>query len=317
MYGSLRVDKQLYASGTQLPAFVPGSVWYVNVNVVGSGDGKSWATAFKTVQEAVNASGDRTADMILVAPGKIQENVLIEKTHDALYLKAVAGPWETQWRGGDATTKHTFTDTNGEASSATSIALFVGARNVTVDGFCFDGSDGNTVGLVVGDGYGVGDVTQGTSQNSASCRVINCLFDTDNAGTGLPGLVLKGCSANVIVENNVFRKCDIGIYIASGSGKTNQGPIIRFNHFQWCSTYGVLKANESTDIGVQVIGNTFLDGPSSSMTYAVKFQGTGCHFVGGNLFGCANTFSAAATDFQSGNCKPVAGNSVTYVEMEA
>lgn len=302
----------------------PGTTYYVDPQgLTGNdttGDGLSWASAFRTVQKAVDSCGDRLGNTILVGPGKIQENVLVEKTHDAIAIIAVRGPWETQWRGGDGATwgtLHAFTDTNGEASSATGIGLYVGARNVTVSGFCFDGSDGNTVGLVVGDGYGVGGVTQGTSQNSASCRVVNCLFDNDNAGTGLPGLVLKGCSANVIVENNMFRKCDVGVYIASGSGKTNQGPVIRYNVFQWCSTYGVLKANENTDIGVQVLHNDFLDGPSSSMTYAVKFQGTGVHFVADNCFGCANTFSAAATDFQSRNGKPVAGNSVTYIEMEA
>jgi hypothetical protein len=318
--GPYTMDQMITFSGGLAGANTPGSCFYVDPQgITGNdqNDGKSWATAFKTVQKAVDTCGDRMGDIIFVGPGKIQENVLIEKTHDSIKLVAIAGPWETQWRGGDATTKHAFTDTNAEASSAAGIGLFCGARNVLIYGFCFDGSDGDTVGLVIGDGYGVGDVTQGTSQNSASCRVMNCLFDNDNTGTGLPGLVLKGCSANVIVENNLFRKCDIGVYIASGSGKTNQGPIIRFNHFQWCSTYGVLKANESTDIGVQVIGNSFLDGPSSSMTYAVKFQGTGVHLVAGNWFASAQTYSAAATDFQSGNFKPVAGNSVTYVEMEA
>ena len=316
-FKNLEVDNVMLVQGATIgPQF--RAVFYVDPTAGNDqSDGLSWSSPVKSLQVAVDKVVDRLGTLILVGPGKLQENVLLEKNHDAVYIKAVCGPWETQFRGGDATTKHTFTDTNAEASSSTSLALFVGARNVTIDGFCFDGSDGATIGMVVGDGYGVGNVTQGTSQNSASCRVINCLFDNDNTGTLLPGLVLKGCSANVIVENNMFRKCDVGVYIASGSGKTNQAPTIRNNQFQWCSTYGVLKANESTDVGVQVIGNSFLDGPSSSMTYAVKMQGTGVHLIAGNWFGSAQTFSAASTDFQSGNYKPVAGNSVTYVEMEA
>jgi hypothetical protein len=278
--------------------------------------GTSWSAAFKTVQKAVDATTDRGGSLILVGPGKIQENVLLEKDHDAVYLKAVFGPWETQWRASDGSTKHAFTDTNAEAGSATGIGLFVGARGCVVDGFCFDGG-GGYVGVVVGDGYGVGDVTEGTSQNPASCKIINCLFRAGNEGTAIPALVLKGCSDNVVVENNFFRECDYGVYIASGSGRTNQTPIIRNNHFIQCSTYGVYHVNESTDTGIQVVDNVFLDGNGNTMTYAVKMQGTGVHLIANNKFGCTNTFSASATDFQSGNSKPVAGNSVTYIEMEA
>jgi hypothetical protein len=282
-------------------------------------DGLSWSSPVKTIQTAVDKVVDRKGTLILVGPGKIQENVLLEKDHDAVYIKAVCGPWETQWRASDGATNgslHAFTDTNAEAGSALGIGLFVGARNTTIDGFCFDGG-GGYVGVVVGDGYGVGDVTEGTSQNPASSRVINCHFRAGNEGTAIPALVIKGCSDNVIVENCTFKECDYGVYISSGSGRTNQSPIIRNCHFMGCSTYGVYKCNESTDLNVQVVGNTFLDGSGATMTYAVKFQGTGVHLVAGNYFGCTNIYSASATDFQSGNYKPVAGNSVTYVEMEA
>jgi len=315
--GNVKIDKNLYIGGSQIPVTSPGTIYYVDpTNGSDDKNGLTWDSAKKTIQAAVDLTGDRTGDIIYVAPGKIQENVLIEKDHDSLKLVAIAGPWETQWRASDGTTKHAFTDTNAEAGSSSGIGLFVGARNVLVDGFCFDGG-GGYVGVVVGDGYGVGDVTEGTSQNPASTRIVNCHFRASNEGTAISGLVLKGCSDNVIVDSCTFRNCDYGVYIASGSGRTNQAPIIKNCHFYGCSTYGVYKANENTDINCQVIGCTFLDGDSNTMTYGVKMQGTGVHFIAGNNFGCTNSWSASATDWQSGNFKPVAGNSVTYCEMEA
>ncbi len=41
--------------------FVPGGpvygIWHVDGGIGASGDGATWATAFKTIQEAVNAAG--------------------------------------------------------------------------------------------------------------------------------------------------------------------------------------------------------------------------------------------------------------------
>lgn len=316
---NLEVDKNFWVSGANIgPLF--RAVFYVDPTSGSDGnDGLSWDEPLKSIQAAVNKVVDRKGTLILVGPGKIQENVLLEKNHDAVYIKAVCGPWETQWRpsdglSGPGAAVHAFTDTNAEAGSAAGIGLFIGARNVTVDGFCFDGG-GGYVGVVVGDGYGVGDVTQGTSQNSASCRIINCEFTAENEGTAIPALVLKGCSDNVIIENNEFRTCDYGIYISSGSGKTNQAPMIRGNYFCGCSTYGVYKCNENTDINVQVIGNSFLDGSGGTMTFAVKLQGTGQHFMAGNWFGCTNSESLTTSDFASGNFLSVTGKTTnaTYV----
>ncbi|MDP2897844.1 MAG: right-handed parallel beta-helix repeat-containing protein [bacterium] len=56
-------------------ALVPvwGSTWYVDNSVGSSGDGATWKTAFKTIQEGINAASG--GDTIIVAEGMYAENI--------------------------------------------------------------------------------------------------------------------------------------------------------------------------------------------------------------------------------------------------
>ena len=46
-----------------------GAVWYVDGSIAASGDGTSWATAFKTVQEGIDAPADDVTDEVWVREG--------------------------------------------------------------------------------------------------------------------------------------------------------------------------------------------------------------------------------------------------------
>ncbi|MDP2897092.1 MAG: right-handed parallel beta-helix repeat-containing protein [bacterium] len=50
--------------------------WYVDAQVISSGDGKSWETAFKTIQEGVDAASD--GETVIVAEGACVENIQFE-----------------------------------------------------------------------------------------------------------------------------------------------------------------------------------------------------------------------------------------------
>lgn len=58
----------LVAFATTVFAVEPRTI-YVDRSVAASGDGTTWAKAFKTIQEGVNAASTEVVDTILVAPG--------------------------------------------------------------------------------------------------------------------------------------------------------------------------------------------------------------------------------------------------------
>jgi len=60
-----------YRGGTEpAPVIV---TWYVDRSVLVSGDGKSWETAFKRIQEGIDASSN--GDTVVVAPGRYRDNI--------------------------------------------------------------------------------------------------------------------------------------------------------------------------------------------------------------------------------------------------
>lgn len=60
----------------------PGNFWYVNASAASGGDGKSWTSAFTTIQTAVTAAS--AGDIIYVAPGGYNETVTVSKAKLAL-----------------------------------------------------------------------------------------------------------------------------------------------------------------------------------------------------------------------------------------
>ncbi len=55
------------------PAPALPATWYVSSSVPSSGDGSSWQTAFKTIQQGIDAGSD--GDTVIVAPGTYPEDV--------------------------------------------------------------------------------------------------------------------------------------------------------------------------------------------------------------------------------------------------
>lgn len=306
-----------------------GDVQFVSqLNGNDSNDGKSWVTAKKTIQSAVdacrgNAVGDSSnlsqGDVVLVAPGKYQENVYIAgrtssggvvtvKGHDGIKIIAVAPGWETRIRTNDASTKYALTG-GGVHQDQTACAFVVMARSVEISGFCIDGDSAAYCGIYAGDGVRSGYRT-GSGGNASSLHVHDCLFQK-----GGYGVLLDGNGSFSVVENNIFNQLSYaGVMITPGGGRQTERPVIRNNVFYHANGgYGVDMYSAAGSVGIAVLNNAFMDGTSLAGT-PVRFQGAGVHVMAGNLLACAAAPSGASTDFCSANSERAnALNSPTYL----
>jgi hypothetical protein len=284
----------------------PDYKWYVN-GTLGSdtNNGHSFDTAFKTIQKAVDSCGNGRGDIIYVMPmpsAKYTENVVIYQ-HQSVKIIAPFGPWSTRMRVGDATTKYAITPVGGTATAGCGFVVL--SRDVEISGFGIDGG-GGYCGIYCGDGY---NISTAWDANSAGCYFHdNHFLDASNYG-----VILDGCSGNVRVENNVFERfVYAGIEVVPGGSRTVQRPIIRNNTFLGRG-YGVHMYSSATTVGVQVIGNTFVDMIGYTMTNSCLFQGAGCHAFMGNYDMTSAGALGSTTDFMGGNFEKHAMNSPVYV----
>lgn len=270
-----------------------------------------------SVQAAVDACEDDRGDVIWVMPtssttGKWKENVYANKTGIKIF-SAVYG-WENQFRPGDATTKYTM---SGNVS-VSGFSFLLLDRSIELAGFLFDGGGGYG-GVYIGDGYNTsGSATYGSNQNSANCWVHDCIFRGGNEGTY--GLVLDGCSANVLIEDNIFEEWDnAGIYITPGGSRTVQRPVIRRNEFVVSdgTDYGIDFYAASTTVGTLIRDNSFRD-TANQFAAAVRIPAgaTGVTSLCGNFFACTNMMDVLATDIHSGNYRSTLNASEVYVDVD-
>jgi hypothetical protein len=285
----------------------PDQIHYVDKNVSGgAGDGTSWVNAYDTIQEGVDACGDGVGDLVIVAPGKYTENVAIIN-HASIKIIALFEGWETRIRPSDATDKLTLTPAGGSAIPGCGFAVM--SRSVEISGFILD-TGGGYCGIYVGDGY---RIDTSYDENAASARIRNNYFR--GGSEGLYGIVLDGCSDNVVIEDNIFDGHTAPhIYISPGGSRTVQNPIIRGNEFKNTASgiYGIDMYNSNTTVGIVVRENSFGD-KTAVDGYACRFQGTGVHHFVGN-YDCSNGgATGSATDYMAGNFEAHAMSSPVYV----
>ncbi len=249
---------------------------------------------------------DGAPNVILMGPGKIQENIIIID-REGLTIRSMVEGWFSQVRPSDATTKYSLSSVSGYTISGCGFLIM--DRSVSIEGFLLDGG-GNYCGMYIGDGY---RVNTEYDENSASARVRNCVFR--GGGEGQVGILLDGCGDDIRIEGNKFTQWEgAAIQIDPGGSRTVQRPTIRENEFVSQDAYGIDMYSAATTIGVLIHKNVFIDA-DQAVTYAIRCQGAGAHSITGNFFACTNKISAASTDFVSGNFTSAAGNAVNYVAV--
>jgi len=176
-----------------------GETWYVNDSVVGSGNGQSWETAFKNIQEGIDAASDY--DTVIVAEGIYVENIRFNGK--SIVLRS------TNPLDGNVV-RNTIIDGNDVGSVVT-----------------FDGTeDEETVlsGLTIRNGsatYG-GGILGGDWSNRTLATIENNIISGNRADQNGGGLAFcDGAIQNNTITNNSARWSGGGIQYCDGTIRNN------------------------------------------------------------------------------------------------
>ncbi|MBN4046695.1 SBBP repeat-containing protein, partial [bacterium AH-315-P07] len=200
---------------------------YVDIDNAGAEDGLSWATAYNTIQEGIDAAS--YGDEIWVAEGTYSEvrssvnadgagvdtGSVVMKAGVSLYGGFDAT--ETSRLERDWDTNATIIDGSTSRSGSAAIHVVVGSDNATLDGFTVTGGDATA---------GATSATQeggGMFNNFASPTVANCIFTANNAEQGG---AMKNSDSSPTVHDCVFAY-NTAVSAAGGmKNKTNSSPAI-------------------------------------------------------------------------------------------
>ncbi len=238
--------------------FVPGTptgIWYVDPAMTSSGLGNTWATAKKTIDEAVTAAAG--GDEVWVKQGTYTPSWLeINKTLG--FYGGFAGG-ESQLKDRDWTTNRTIIDGGG-----TTTTLWVNAANVILDGFVFqNGADqgnpytGINPPLIRNCEFSANSV-RGLS---GPADVDNCLFSGNTAAMAIGG------SGRSIVDS---------VFVNNSS--TTGPPIVLSGAVERCFFLG----NSNTNSGSQKNGAIRTDGTTTVSNSL--FVGNAANGSGGAIY---------------------------------
>jgi hypothetical protein len=194
----------VWAAGTHAQVFV-------DAGAAPGGDGASWATAFDTLEAAMQAA--TAGGEIWVADGVYQEarsglgGALQMKAGVSLYGGFAGGETALEQRDPAANV----TVISGAAEGAEAVVR--GASNARLDGFTITGGDGP---------FGAGMYNDGVAAPLLNLVVANCLFADNTAATSGGGMANIG-AVIITVSDSVF---DGNTATASGGGMFNNAAII-------------------------------------------------------------------------------------------
>ncbi|TET37617.1 MAG: PKD domain-containing protein [Planctomycetota bacterium] len=178
-------------------------ILHVDGGVTASGDGATWATAFKTIQEGLSAAQDN--EMVLVADGTYAGtgNKDLDFAGKEVYLKSLNGAaaciidCEFSGRGvyiNSSETSNTvvdgFTIINGY--SATGSGIHCEGASPTISNCVFENNNASDTG---GGIY---------CYNNANPSITDCLFDNNSAVLGGGGICCDSTSG-IVVTDSTFR----------------------------------------------------------------------------------------------------------------
>jgi PKD repeat protein len=228
----------LIASG-----YSEAAVWFVDDSVASSGNGTSWATAFKTITEAINTSS--AGDTINVAAGIYQERLVIDRQ-----LSLIGDSW------GSTIIQPLDTPTAGVYD------VEIHASGTIIEDIQFDFNGPNDTRS--GNGIVVSDMNQ---PPVTDVQILNNKIYTGDANTGIQTGKYSDVSGLIVSGNIFYGDSDgmgEGIYVNpySGSGKVT----IENNEI-----YGYLYSGISIEASNVDVINNIVDSDIAKGFYGVRF----------------------------------------------
>lgn len=212
------------SSVVDMGAYETPRIWYVDCNVASSGDGKTWATAKKTIQEGIHASQD--GDVVLVADGTYTGGVYNGVYKDpnrnrdldfegrAITLQSQNGPGACiiDCEGGDSDPHRGFYfhSNEGPDSVVHGFTIQNGYVNNSLDHYPRCYGDGSGGAIACGNYV--------SPSESASPTITNCIFRNNYAHTYGGGVFCICSDANII--NSIF--------VANKAGSNGGGMYSKF-----------------------------------------------------------------------------------------
>ncbi|MEN8220244.1 MAG: Calx-beta domain-containing protein [Pseudomonadota bacterium] len=166
-----------------LPSLSLAATRHVDGEVTSSGDGSSWVEAFKTIQEAIDASA--TFDEIWVKQGTY---VLSSSINVNKWVNIYGGFDGTETVLSQRDWKANVTTVDGNNATR---GFYITTHNSTLDGFTI------THGKV--DGYGAGIYVEKATRPT----IINCTF-TENSARGYGGAIFNHENSSPTITNCTF-----------------------------------------------------------------------------------------------------------------
>lgn len=174
------------------------AIWYVDGSVSSSGDGTSWETAFKKIQEGIDASSD--GDTVIVAEGTYLENVNFNGKNIVL-------------RSTDPTNASVVANTIIDGNQAGSVVAFSGTEDET----CV------LSGFTIKDGMAErgGGIWGGTFDKRTRATIRNNTIAGNSASSGGAMSYCDGIIENNLVSGNSAQHYGGGLAYCGGTVRNN------------------------------------------------------------------------------------------------